>query len=183
MLQWLQWWRKHNVHEFRRNDTLAKVLEAVNGRVIIIIKPQVGVDPCIFADSNKFSSPVREIVATLHSQDAKSSNSRTSVLDDQTHSMSQKAPLAAEARIWWGIRVSAYSCVCTSSKTLDEGIIYDNQHKRLCPLRNAQAVPGLPHVSFLLVDDADRSSLMDMLSFISGWISHSTDEVGLFCWV
>ena len=151
------------MNKSRRNDTLAKVLEPVNGRVIIIIKPQVGVDPCIFADSNKFSSPVREIVATLHSQDAKSSNSRTSVLDGQTR-VSKSTISSRSKDLMRNQGISLFMSVrLLKIMSLDEGIIYDNQHKRLCPLRNAQAVPGLPHVSFLLVDDVDRSSLMDML--------------------
>ena len=39
------------------------------------------------------------------------------------------------------------------------------------------------NVSFFLVDGADRRSLIDMVSFISEWISYSTDVAALFCLV
>ena len=39
------------------------------------------------------------------------------------------------------------------------------------------------NVSFFFVDEADRRSLIDMVSFMSEWISYSTDVAARFCLV
>ena len=114
-----------------------------------------------------------EVGLAMRSQDTKSTKSRrTSLSGYQTH-ISHKAPSAAETRTWWGIKLSASSRVCASSKSLAGFIYNDKQLERTVFLRSIQGLSNpwpYTHVNFFLVDDADRISLMDMVSFISGWI-------------
>ena len=73
--------------------------------------------------------------------------------------------------------IGLFTCVPLLKIMSLAGIIYNGEHlERTVFLRSIQGLTCLSspspytHVSFFLVDDADRFSLMDIVSFIFGWI-------------
>ena len=73
-----------------------------------------------------------------------------------------------ELNLMWNQSIGFFMCLhLLKSMFIDEAIIYNHL---LRSIQGSSSPWPNKHVSFFLVEDADRSSLMNMVCFISGWI-------------